>query len=716
MPGWGTIRLLAVGLGLAQFCAAAADPRSVLILVNDLVPPEDGTGSTGASVYVGQYYATRRGIPFSNIVHLSVPLACCNRDPHEWDSWNTGWQKFEDTIRTPVKGFLETNGLKYTIKYIVPTYGVPVRMMLGTAYPSGIEPDFVSIDSFLTSMYSGSDAPFRRNPYAVTNPGYSKARFSDWQNPEGWPMYLVSRLDGPSAAIAVGLVDKAISAESTLTRSDGIGYFDYQHGPNNTVTDGTMLRAYQLAVQQGFRAVLNDQSVTGNMIHSAPQALWAWGWYSGPFDWDGYEFVNGAIGAQLTSYTANVIRYLGQGTWVPLWLNAGITATWGATGEPYTSGYANGDNLLNHFWNGYNFGESAYLASPVLNWMMLFVGDPLYEPQVFARAPSPPDPTPTLTFSAHQDGFTYSGPLTLSAAVQPSTVAVQFQANGYDIGPELTSPPYAARFGTNSDDNGPSLLTVKARDASGQVLISDPVPIIIFNDPSPHPPVISGVSAGSIEAASAVISWSTDTQSDSQVEYGLTDAYGMSSPLDGNLVLSHSVTLGGLAAGTVYHFRVKSRDASGQLSTSGDFTFTTTAVQGITASPSSGAGTTQAFTFTFPGVSSMWSVNVLIGSSLTAAGMCYFIYEAPPNHADLVDDAGATLLQTTPGSQGALANSQCSIPASSISVSMNGNTFTFSVEVTFSPAFSGPKTIWATWYDAGGQHADFQTIGSWTVP
>src|SRR5262249_25532435 len=43
------------------------------------------------------------------------------------------------------------------------------------------------------------------------------------------------------------------------------------------------------------------------------------------------------------------------------------------------------------------------------------------------------------------------------------------------------------------------------------------------------------------------------------------------------MVTSHSVSLGGLAASTVYHYRLKSRDAAGNLATSGDFTFTTQA-------------------------------------------------------------------------------------------------------------------------------------------
>jgi uncharacterized protein (TIGR03790 family) len=476
--------LLFAGLALSISSAAAADPTTVLILVNDLVPPEDGTGSTGASIYVGQYYAARRGIPFSNILHLSVRLACCDNDPKAWDSWNIDWQTFDRDIRTPIRNFLESNGLTTHIKYIVPTYGIPVRTRLGAPYPAGLEEDFLSVDSFLTTLYAGTDAPFVLNPYALSQPVYSKDHFDQWQNPQGWPMYLVVRLDGPGAMVATGLVDKAISAETTLGPNDGLGYFDYQDNGNYPVTDGTMVDAYNLAVAHGLPAVLNDQRLTGSMIQSAPNALWAWGWYSGPFDWDGYEFVNGAVGAQLTSYTANNIRYLGLGTWVPLWLLAGITATWGATGEPYTSGYANGDNLLNHFWNGYNFGESAYLASPALNWMMVFVGDPLYQPNIFISAPPTPERTPKLTFSAQQDGYTYSGPLTLSAEVFQSVEGVQFQADGQDVGPELTQPPYQATFQTTSDDNGPFLLTAKTRDASGSILISDPVPIIIYNAPS----------------------------------------------------------------------------------------------------------------------------------------------------------------------------------------------------------------------------------------
>jgi hypothetical protein len=139
-------------------------------------------------------------------------------------------------------------------------------------------------------------------------------------------------------------------------------------------------------------------------------------------------------------------------------------------------------------------------------------------------------------------------------------------------------------------------------------------------------------------------------------------------------------------------------------------------VPSITAAPSSGAGNSQAFTFTFPGVSNVGSVNVLFGSSLTGAGSCYFIYEPPANRVDLVDDAGMHLLQLSPGDGSTLSNSQCSIPAPSVSVAMNGNDLIFSATVTFASAFLGPKTIWATWYSNNIMQGDWQTIGAWAVP
>ena len=79
------------------------------------------------------------------------------------------------------------------------------------------------------------------------------------------------------------------------------------------------------------------------------------------------------------------------------------------------------------------------------------------------------------------------------------------------------------------------------------------------------PPVISGINAGSIISTSANISWSTNEPSDTQVEYGATTSYGYNTTLNTSLVASHSQTINGLSPSTLYHYRVRSRDAAGNL-------------------------------------------------------------------------------------------------------------------------------------------------------
>src|SRR5207253_1956453 len=89
------------------------------------------------------------------------------------------------------------------------------------------------------------------------------------------------------------------------------------------------------------------------------------------------------------------------------------------------------------------------------------------------------------------------------------------------------------------------------------------------------PPVISGVAVASVGGTSATIQWTTNEASDSQVEYGLTASYGSTTTLDPTLGTSHTVTVGGLSGSTTYQYRVKSKDAAGNLATSVDSTLTT---------------------------------------------------------------------------------------------------------------------------------------------
>lgn len=88
-------------------------------------------------------------------------------------------------------------------------------------------------------------------------------------------------------------------------------------------------------------------------------------------------------------------------------------------------------------------------------------------------------------------------------------------------------------------------------------------------------PTISGVSAASVLANSVGIVWTTNTSTTSEVDYGTTTSYGQK-VTSTVMVTSHLQTVAGLTPSTLYHFRVQSVDASGNVATSGDFTFTTT--------------------------------------------------------------------------------------------------------------------------------------------
>lgn len=89
------------------------------------------------------------------------------------------------------------------------------------------------------------------------------------------------------------------------------------------------------------------------------------------------------------------------------------------------------------------------------------------------------------------------------------------------------------------------------------------------------PPGISNIAATAIEPSGARISWTTNEASNSQVRYGTTASYGLSTPADSAMTLAHALTLAGLAPGTVYHYQVLSTDAAGNRAESTDRTFTT---------------------------------------------------------------------------------------------------------------------------------------------
>jgi Concanavalin A-like lectin/glucanases superfamily/Bacterial Ig domain/Purple acid Phosphatase, N-terminal domain len=213
---------------------------------------------------------------------------------------------------------------------------------------------------------------------------------------------------------------------------------------------------------------------------------------------------------------------------------------------------------------------------------------------------------PSVALTAPAASATLSGTVTVTATATDAVgvTGVQFKLDGINLGAEDTISPYSVSWNTTTASNGSHTLTAVARDAAENSTTSAAVLVTVSNDTTP--PVISGVSASGVSSTGATIAWTTNELSDSQVEYGPTTGYGSTIGLTSSLVTSHVQALSNLATNTLYHYRAKSRDAAGNLATSTDFTFTTTAPvttglvahwalddgSGTTATDSSGNGNT----------------------------------------------------------------------------------------------------------------------------
>src|SRR5882672_5866463 len=86
--------------------------------------------------------------------------------------------------------------------------------------------------------------------------------------------------------------------------------------------------------------------------------------------------------------------------------------------------------------------------------------------------------------------------------------------------------------------------------------------------------IITSIASLNVADVGATIAWHTNRPADSQVEYGVTTGYGNVMTMK-TMDTDHQLNLVGLTPNSLYHYRVKSKDDAGNLSTSGDMTFTT---------------------------------------------------------------------------------------------------------------------------------------------
>jgi Pro-kumamolisin, activation domain len=136
-------------------------------------------------------------------------------------------------------------------------------------------------------------------------------------------------------------------------------------------------------------------------------------------------------------------------------------------------------------------------------------------------------------------------------------------------------------------------------------------------------------------------------------------------------------------------------------------------------SPASGSGATQAFMFSFTesaGASDVWQGHMLITGNGTGNQACYLMYQTSNNALYLMSDSSDTFTgPVTPGGSGTLSNNQCSVAASSVSITSSDNTLEVRETIAFKSMFTGDKNTMMFMYNNANVGTGWATVGTWII-
>jgi uncharacterized protein (TIGR03790 family) len=371
---------------------AATPGDEVVVVYNSRVPE---------SKAIAEYYSQKRQVPTNQIFGLDLPTGeDMSRGEYERmlqlplakaikanKLWHFETQLLPATNHQPEKVVWSVDESK--IRYAVLCYGVPVRITQDPTYedePTSekMRPEMrrneAAVDSELALLPLINDKVPLNGP--VRNPLYMTTNEALLHPTHG--VLLVTRLDGPNAEIARGLIDKALQGER-----DGLWgrtYFDMRNitDPSYKLGDDWIRNAAEICRHLGFETIVDQNPATFPPSFPMSQIAIYIGWYdanvSGPFGRPTVEFMPGAFAYHLHSYSAKPFRSTTQ-AWVGPLLAKGATATMGCVEEPFLSGTPDmGVFTARFIYNGMSFGEAAYASQMALSWQITVVGDPLYRP------------------------------------------------------------------------------------------------------------------------------------------------------------------------------------------------------------------------------------------------------------------------------------------------------------------------------------------------
>jgi uncharacterized protein (TIGR03790 family) len=378
---------------LASAVALWGGGEEVVVLYNSRVP---------ASKEVAEHYALQRLVPKLQVIGLDLPDS---RDISRADYTTLLQDRLITELQTrdlarwsnsivPAKGDVPAR-TRYTIerarfRYLLLTYGMPyfipnepgLKEESFAKTPGPLQRNDACVDSELMLLPAVGHYDFvgiAANPVGAATNGASIH--------PGRGVFMVSRLDGPTPAIARELVNKAVLAEQK-------GLWGHAYIDLRGLTDGPykkgdtwITNAAQVAKRMGFETFVDNRPEVLPIGYPLSQVGLYFGWYdggiSGPFRPATVEFMNGAFAYHLHSFSAHNIR-ASDLNWVGPFLARGVTATMGCVNEPYLDFTPHLGVFLER-WGilGMTFGEAATASIPGHSWQTIVIGDPLYRP--FAR-------------------------------------------------------------------------------------------------------------------------------------------------------------------------------------------------------------------------------------------------------------------------------------------------------------------------------------------
>ncbi|MEQ1932619.1 MAG: TIGR03790 family protein [Fimbriimonadaceae bacterium] len=331
--------------------------KRTVVLYNKKVP---------GSKELAEYYAAKRGIPSDHIAVTNVS-----------DTIEMALGELTEGLYVHLKAKIKELVAKGDkIDFIVLAKGIPLRTWQDRHY---------SVDGYISTMDlnmphvkndppTGDELNKIANPYFGKNEPFSHAKFG---------IYLVTRLDGYTFEDARKLVDNAALAKP----NKGPFFFDSDPGRKGGGyghLETSMSDAEKNLKSKGFEAVLESSSAFTNPGRSIAGYA-SWGSNDGHFDLGTYralKFLPGAIAETFVSTSGRTFEPGTEGgqSLVADLVKSGVTGVKGYVKEPYAFALAKPDIMFDRYTSGYTIAESFYMASPLVKWKDIVVGDAICSP------------------------------------------------------------------------------------------------------------------------------------------------------------------------------------------------------------------------------------------------------------------------------------------------------------------------------------------------